>query len=507
MNDRNRLHTLNEKRKSVLQAGGPEKLAEQKNKGKLTARERIAKLLDEGSFVEVDTFVQHSSAVEGFDATSAPGEGVVAGYGTIAQRPVYIYSQDYTVLSGSLGAMHAKKIVKVLDAAGKTGVPVIGILDSGGARLSEGTFALNGFGEIFKKLVELSGVVPLISVVAGPCAASAAYIAALTDFVFMVDQIGAMFTAGPQVFSAATGEDLDADSLGGAKLQNEKTGNAQFFCQTEDACYTSVKTLLSFLPSNNVEDLPLSECSDDLNRQLTDFNDAQQYDMRELIKAIADNGVFFETQMYFATNIITGLIRLNGWSVGVVANYPETYINTDAADKAAKFIRFCDAFNIPVVSFTDTPGFVIDIKEENAGLIRHGAKLIYAYAQASVPLLNVITGKAIGTAFIAMSSKTLGADMVMAWPQAEISCLGAEAAANILLVDAIQSADDPVKARAEKIAEYREVFASPWAAAKQGAVDDVIAPAETRQRLAAALEMALGKRVNQTPKKHGVMPL
>jgi len=499
MSKLDRLNELEAKKQSVLQGGGKEKVDKQHSDGKLTARERISKLLDDKSFIETDAFAELSAAAEGFEAVSAAGEGVVTGYGTINSRPVYVFSQDFTVLGGSLGYMHTQKILKVLDMAGKSGVPVVGILDSAGARLGEGAASLNGLSKIMKKMTTLSGVVPMVSVVAGPCAGTASYLTALSDFVFVVDKIGGIYSAAPAVF----GE--DANDVGGAMVANEKSGLAHFFAQDENTCFAQVKTLMEYLPFNNVEDAPYYDQTDDLNRQLQGLD--SDADTKTIISAIADNGGFLEVQAYYATNIVTGFIRLNGFAVGVVANNAGSALCAEAAEKAARFVRFCDAFNTPVLTLADTPGYEADGEAERKGQVRDASKLVFAYGEASVPMVTVITGKAIGNGFVSMCPKGLGADMVFAWPDAEISCLAAETAANIIMTDELLSADDPVEKRKELAGMYAEKFANPFEAAKQGAIDDIIAPVETRQRVIAGLEMAFGKRELTTPKKHGVMPL
>ena len=503
MSENNRLELLLAKKQAALLSGGQEKAEEQHKLGKLTARERIAKLFDAGSFVETHALAQTSAA---FGKQSAPGEGVVTGFGTIEERPVYAFFQDFTVLGGSFGAMHAQKIIHVMDLAAKAGVPVIAVLDSGGARLQEGAASLNAMGAIYKKMAELSGVVPLIAVVAGPCAGGAAFYTALSDFVFMTKKVSAMFTAGPQVFSASAGKDYTAETLGGAQVHAEKTGEAHFICETEDECFEKVKKLLSFIPSNNLEEAPSFECEDDLNRQLAGVDETKP-DIRDLISAVADCGDFMEVMPLFAPDMVTGFMRLNGWNVGVVANAAGMFIGGADSEKAARFVRFCDAFDIPLITFTDTSGFKLDIAEEHGALVRRGAKMIYAFAEAGVPMINVVTGKAIGAGYVAMCCKALGADLVYAWPEAEISCMNADAAAVILFSDKIAAAVDPVQARADLAKEYAGTFASPWEAAKAGYVDDVILPSETRQRLIAALELIISKRESAPAKKHGNMPV
>jgi len=516
MSVQDKIHELHERRSRVLQGGGVDKTKKQHENGKLTARERIEKLLDPNSFVEIDAFVEHRSVEFDMANTEAPGEGVVTGYGTIDNRPVYVYAQDFTVIGGSLGEMHAKKITKIMDMAMKMGVPVIGMNDSGGARIQEGIDALSGYGEIFYRNTMASGVIPQISVILGPCAGGAVYSPALTDFIFMVDGISKMFITGPQVIKAVTGEDVSFEELGGAKTHNQISGVAHFQAANEQECFKSIRRLLSFLPSNNAEDAPVYECQDDLNRIIPELNGIipdhpnKPYDVKTIITKILDNEDFLEVQPAFAMNIVVGFGRLNGRTVGVVANQPNEMagcLDINASDKASRFIRFCDSFNIPIITFTDTPGYLPGVNQEHGGVIRHGAKLLYAYSEASVPLINVIMRKAIGGAYIAMCSKHLGADMVFAWPTAEIAVMGPEGAANIIFRKEIEKSEDPVTFREEKIQEYRDRFANPYQAAKRGYVDDVIEPAVTRPHLISALEMLLSKRETRPPKKHGNFPV
>lgn len=486
---------LAEKRKSVGES--KEKQDAQRTSGKLTARERIAKLLDAESFVETDALAQHSNSVAGLKEVSAPGEGVVTGYGTIDGRGVYVFSQDYTVLGGAMGAMHARKIIKVMDMAGKTGLPVIALLDSMGARLGEGAGALEAYASVIAKMTELSGVVPIITAVCGTAAGVAAYLVPLSDFVFMTQEISSIFTSAP-ASNNKTGSDTDFDAIGGATLHAAKTGLAHFKCESENDTFYYMKQLLAYLPDNNIVDAPFAD-GDDVNRQITNYQDA--YDIREMISSVMDGGVFFETQSFYATAILTGFARIGGRSVGVVANLPGASLTGSSCGKAASFISFCDAFGIPIVTFTDSDGFA---KDTDVGCqIKSGAKLMYTYAQSSVPMVNVITGKAIGAGYVAMSPKAMGADMVFAWPNAIISCLPMDAAADILMRDDIAKSDEPTDARKQAADTFAKTFASPWEAAKMGFVDEVIYPSETRQRIAGALELAVGKREGALPKKHG----
>ena len=507
---------MQDKKRFLQLGGGQDKISKQHEKGKLTARERIRKLVDSGSFVELDAFVTHRCTDFGMEQVDASADGVVAGYATIDSRPVYLYSQDFTVLGGSLGEMHAKKITKVMDMAMKMGCPVLCLNDSGGARIQEGIDGLSGYGDIFLHNTMASGVIPQISVILGPCAGGAVYSPALTDFIFMVDDVSKMFITGPQVVQAATGEKVTAEELGGAKTHNEISGVAHFECRSEEECFTAVRTLLSYLPQNNLEDAPVVSSNDDINRLSPELNtilpdnSSQAYDIKDVIKQIVDNGEFFEIQSLFARNIVVGFARLNGKSVGIVANQPKVKagsLDIDASDKAARFIRFCDCFNIPIITLTDVPAFLPGVDQEHGGIIRHGAKLLYAYSEATVPKVNVILRKAYGGAYIAMSSKHLGTDLVFAWPTAEIAVMGPEGAANIIFHKEIQAADNPMEKRQEKIQEYRNQFSTPYKAAARGYIDDVIEPEATRPRLISALEMLESKRESRPPKKHGNFPV
>jgi len=500
-----------------IQAGGGEKRIEKQHKsGKMTARERINMLMDEGSFVEIDAFVKHRCTEFGMEKEETPAEGVVTGYGTVDGRLVYVYAQDFTVSGGSLGEMHAKKICKVLDLALKMGAPVVGINDSGGARIQEGVDALSGYGQIFYRNTMASGVVPQISVIMGPCAGGAVYSPALTDFIFMVDKTSQMFITGPQVIKAVTGEEVSAEALGGGMTHNSTSGVAHFLSQNEEACIADIKRLLSFLPSNNMETAPIFDSQDDANRLEENLNTIipessnKAYDMKDIIRTVVDNGDFFEVQPYYAQNIITGFARLNGASIGIIANQPKVLagcLDINASDKAGRFIRTCDAFNVPILNLIDVPGFLPGTTQEYGGIIRHGAKMLYAYSEATVPIVNVITRKAYGGAYLAMCSKDLGADMVFAWPQAEIAVMGPEGAANIIFKRDIENAENPAAARAEKIQDYKDRFATPYIAASRGYVDDVIEPSTTRQRLISAFDMLASKRETRPSKKHGNLPV
>lgn len=516
MGDHDKLRELKAKREKVIQGGGPKRIERQHASGKLTARERIEQLLDPGSFSELDMFVEHRCQEFGMPEQELPGEGVVTGYGTIGGRKVFIFAQDFTVMGGSLGEMHAKKICKVMDLAMKAGAPVIGINDSGGARIQEGVDALSGYGQIFYRNTIASGVVPQISVIMGPCAGGAVYSPALTDFIFMV-QGANMFITGPQVIKTVTGEEVSADELGGATTHNTVSGVAHFMYDTEDDCFQAIRKLISYLPANNLEDPPAQAVENmseaDIIPELRDIvpeESNRAYDMHDVITGFADDGDFFEVHQHYARNIIVGFARLGGRPIGIIANQPQIAagcLDINASDKAARFIRFCDAFNIPIVNLVDVPGFLPGVNQETGGIIRHGAKLLYAYSEATVPKITLIVRKAYGGAYLAMCSRDLGADVVYAWPGAEIAVMGPDGAANIIFRKDIAAADDPEAARAEKIADYRSKFANPYAAARRGYVDDVIDPAETRRKLMDALDMLSTKRETRPPKKHGNIPV
>lgn len=511
-----RINDLHARRKKIEEGGGKEKINKQHEAGKMTARERITMLMDEGSFVEIDAFVKHRCTEFDMAKTEVPGEGVVTGYGTIDGRLIYAYAQDFTVIGGSLGEEHARKICKIMDMAVKMGAPIIGINDSGGARIQEGIDSLKGFGEIFFRNTLASGVIPQISVIMGPCAGGAVYSPAITDFVFMVDKTSQMFITGPQVIKAVTGEDVTFEELGGADTHSAVSGVAHYKCADEKECIETIKRLIGFLPDNNLSDAPTVVCDDDINRLDDELNGIvpdepnKPYDMKNIIKRIADRGDFLEVHENYAQNIIVGFARMNGSTVGIVANQPKVLagvLDVNSSDKAARFVRFCDAFNIPVVTFTDVPGYLPGVGQEHSGVIRHGAKLLYAYSEATVPKINVIIRKSYGGAYIAMSSRHLGADMVFAWPTAEIAVMGPDGAANIIFRKEITQAEDPEGMRNQKINEYRDKFSNPYVAAARGYVDDVIEPAATRQRIISALDMLASKKENRPAKKHGNIPL
>ncbi len=516
MSIENKLKELERNMQQITEGGGQDKIAKKHKQGKLTARERLSKLLDRGSFVEIDPYVEHRCIEFGMEKVTAPGEGVVTGYGTIDNRLVYVFAQDFTVVGGSLGEMHAAKICKAMDMAAKMGAPLIGLNDSGGARIQEGVDALKGFGEIFYRNTRTSGVIPQLSVILGPCAGGAVYSPAITDFVFMVDGISKMFITGPEVIKTVTGEEVTAEELGGARTHNSISGVAQFISTNEEECFQQIRELLSYIPSNNLEDAPHEETQDDPNRTSEKLNKIvpqdpnKPYDMKQVIKEIVDNGEYLETAAEYAKNIITCFARLNGRSIGIIANQPRVLagcLDINASDKASRFIRFCDAFNIPILTLEDTPGYLPGVSQEHGGIIRHGAKLLYAYSESTVPKMTVIIRKAYGGAYIAMCSKHLGGDIVLGWPSAEIAVMGPEGAANIIFKKEIAAADNPNEIRQQKINEYRDKFASPYQAATRGYLDDVIAPYETRPRLISALEMLISKRESRPNRKHGNIPL
>lgn len=511
-----KLKELSDRRGKITAGGGPKRVAAQHEKGKMTARERIEAFLDAGSFTEIDAFVEHRATDLGMADIEAPGEGVVIGYGTMDGRLVYMFAQDFTVIGGSLGEMHAAKICKAMDMAMKVGCPCIGINDSGGARIQEGVDALFGYGNIFYRNTLASGVIPQISVIMGPCAGGAVYSPALTDFTVMVEKTSNMFITGPQVIKAVTGEDVTAEALGGALVHNETSGCASLMFANEAATIEGVKKLVSFLPSNNIEDAPLRPTSDDTARTCPDLagiipdSANKPYDIRDVISQIFDDGDYYELQPLYAKNIITCFAHLGGRTVGVIANQPKVLagvLDINASDKASRFIRICDSFNIPLVTLADTAGYLPGVGQEHGGVIRHGAKLLYAYSEATVPKLTVIVRKDYGGAYIAMCSRHLGADMVLAWPSAEIAVMGPDGAANIIFKKEIDESSDPVATRKDKIEEYKRNFANPYKAAVRGYVDDVIDPAHTRARLASALTMLLGKRETRPAKKHGNSPV
>ncbi len=512
----NKLDDLRQRKQKIVLGGGVDRIKKQHAKGKLTARERINLLFDEGTFVEMDAFVKHRCTNFGMEKTVAPGEGVVTGYGQVDGRVVYAFSQDFTVIGGSLGEMHASKICKVLEYATKVGAPVVGINDSGGARIQEAVDALSGYGKIFFRNTIASGVIPQITAIMGPCAGGAVYSPALNDFIFMVDKTSQMFITGPQVIKTVTGEEVTAEALGGAMAHNATSGVAQFFEQNDEECIAEIRRLLAFLPSNNTETAPVFESEDDINKIIEELNTIipdnpnKAYDIKDVIKALADGGDFMEYQEHFAKNIVTGFIRLNGQSIGVVANQPKFLagcLDISASDKAARFVRTCDCYNVPLLNLVDVPGFLPGTAQEHGGIIRHGAKMLYAYSEATVPKVTMILRKAYGGSYLAMCCKELGADIVLAWPTAQIAVMGASGAAEIIFRKEIGGADDPVAERQRLIDNYESEFSTPYKAAERGFVDDVIEPSASRPRLIDAFNMLASKRENRPGKKHGNIPL
>ena len=511
-----KLEDLRRRREKIGLGGGEERIKKQHEKGKLTARERLQLLFDRDTFVELDAFVRHHCTNFGMEKKEAPGEGVITGYGQVEGRLIYAFSQDFTVIGGSLGEMQAQKICKVLDNALKVGAPVVGINDSGGARIQEGVNSLKGYGDIFYRNTLASGVIPQISVILGPCAGGAVYSPAITDFIFMVEGTSKMFITGPQVIRAVTGEEISPEKLGGAMTHNQVSGVAKFISAGEEECIALVKKLLGFLPSNNMETAPRRESGDDPNRIIPELNSLvpaspnKPYDMLDLISRITDDGDYLEYQPYYAANIITCFARLAGRSVGIIANQPRVLagcLDINASDKAARFVRTCDAFNVPLLTIVDVPGFLPGVEQEYGGIIRHGAKLLYAYSEATVPLVSLIVRKAYGGAYIAMSSKHLGGDISLAWPGAEIAVMGPEGAANVIFRKEIKGAPDPAAMKEQMIRRYKDEFATPYKAAELGYIDDVIEPSTTRPRLIDAFNMLASKREKHPPKKHGDIPL
>ncbi len=511
-----RIEELRKRKAALLDDHRKDAVRRQHEKGKLTARERIDLLLDRGTFVETDPFAIHRSHDLGMERNRPAGDGVVTGYGAVDGRRVFVASQDFSVFGGSLGEVHAQKICKVQDLAMSTGAPFIQINDSGGARIQEGSASLAGYGYIFERNVRASGVIPQISVIMGPCAGGAVYSPAITDFTFMVRETSHMFITGPEVIRSVTGEEVSFEELGGAMTHASKSGVASFVSQDEEECLALVRHLLSYLPSNNLEDPPSYAVVDDPERHdeglthLVPDSAKEPYDMHEVIRRVVDDGDFFEVFPFWAMNIVTGLARLDGRTVGVIANQPKVLAGTldiDSSEKASRFVRFCDAFNIPLLTFVDVPGFLPGKEQEFHGIIRHGAKLLFAYAEATVPRMTVITRKAYGGAYLVMNSKHLRSDVSFAWPTAEIAVMGPEGAVNVVFRKEIDKAEDPAARRQELIGEYQRKFANPYVAAERGFVDDVIEPAETRPRLVKALRMLATKREAVPARKHGNIPL
>ncbi len=507
---------LQQLRREAAQGGGPQRTAAQHAKGKLTARERIETLLDPGTFVETGMFVTHRAVGLGMEQSHPLGDGVVTGSGKIDGRLVYVFAQDFTVLGGSVGEAHAQKIARLQDLAFQNGAPLIGINDSGGARIQEGVASLAGYGEIFFRNVRASGVIPQISVILGPCAGGAVYSPAITDFVFMVENTANMFITGPDVIRAVTHQDITPEDLGGAAVHSTRSGVAHFTAPDEDSLFQSLRWLLSYLPSNNLSlpaPIPTQDPAERATPELAEIVPADPqhpYDIHRVLEVLLDDGAFLEIQPEYARNIVIGLGRLNGSVVGVIANQPDFLagvLDIDASDKAARFIRFCDAFHIPLLTLVDTPGFLPGADQEHNGIIRHGAKMIFAYAEATVPKLSVILRKAYGGAYIVMSSKHLGGDLNLAWPNAEIAVMGPEGAVNIVFRKELEASSDPAARRAELTQQYRQELANPFVAASRGYLDDILQPAETRQRLIAGLDSLREKRQPAPARKHGNIPL
>lgn len=502
--------SFEDKNKAAEIGGGIDRIEKQHSAGKMTARERIEKLLDKGTFVELDKFMVHNCSNFGMDKKHLPGDGVVTGHGKVEGRQVFVYAYDFTTYGGTLGAVTAKKIVKVQELALKNGAPIIGLNDSGGARIQEGVDSLSGYASIFYQNTMASGVIPQISAILGPCAGGACYSPALTDFIYMVDEKSYMFVTGPEVVKTVTHEEVTKEELGGAYTHGSKSGVTHFVCDSEEALLMSIRELLSFIPSNNMEDAPRSTCTDDMNRVIPALNDIVPidpnvpYDMKDIIEPVLDDHYFYEVMPHFAKNAIVGFGRLGGKSVGIVANQPAFLagvLDIDSSDKIARFIRFCDCFNIPIVTFEDVPGFLPGTAQEHAGIIRHGAKIVYAYSEATVPKVTLITRKAYGGAYIVMSCKETGSDVNLSYPNAEIAVMGADGAVNILY----RNADEETRANA--IQEYKDNFANPYRSAEKGYLDEIIMPKDTRIKLIQALEMAKNKVKNIPPKKHGNIPL
>ncbi len=510
---KNKILELKKKREQVQMGGGEKAIEKQVAMGKLTARERILSLLDEDSFNEYDLFVEHEARDFDMDKKILHGDGVIIGTGTIYGAPICIFAQDFTVAGGSLGAMHARKITKIMDHALKMRMPLIGINDSGGARIQEGVNSLAGYGEIFFRNTLSSGVIPQISVILGPCAGGAVYSPALTDFVFVVDNISKMFITGPEVIKTVLGEEISMEELGGARVHSELTGNAHFFAESETECFEQIKKLVSFIPWSNTQKAKPVEPKEprpEFNiEEIVPGDPTQPYDVRDVVKSIVDDSEFLEIQENWARNMVIGFGRIKGETVGFVCNQPlilAGVLDVDSSDKAARFIRYCDAFNIPIVTLVDLPGYLPGVDQEHAGVIRHGAKILYSYSEATVPKITVILRKAYGGGYIAMNSRHLRADFVVAWPGAEIAVMGPEGAANIIFRKEIMASDDPEKTRKQKVKEYKEKFANPYVAAAKGFIDSVIEPNETRKLLQHAIEVSVNKAISGPRKKHGIPP-
>jgi propionyl-CoA carboxylase beta chain len=513
---REKLEELRRLKAQALLGGGRKRIEAHHKRGKLTARERIDLLLDPGTFQELDMLMAHRSSDFGLAEQRIPGDGVVTGYGKIDGRLVYVFAQDFTVFGGSLAEAHGAKICKVMDLAMKNGAPVIGLNEGGGARVQEGVLSLGAYADIFLRNTLASGVIPQISAIFGPCAGGAVYSPAITDFIFMIEGASHMFVTGPNVIKAVTHEDVTFDELGGATVHNSISGVAHFSVPSEAECLRQIRTLLGYLPANNLDDAPLEETIDPVNRAdealdgIIPDNPNRPYDMKTIIRAVVDRGIFFEVQEHFARNIIVGFARLGRRSVGIVAQQPSVLagvLDINSSDKGARFVRFCDCFNIPLVTLVDVPGFLPGVDQEHGGIIRHGAKLLYAYCEATVPKVTVITRKAYGGAYDVMSSKHVRGDINYAWPTAEIAVMGVDGAVNIIFKDEIERSANPEQTRAARVAEYQDKFANPYVAAELGYVDEVIEPRHTREKLIVALDMLKNKRDTNPPKKHGNIPL
>ncbi len=516
MGTEERIEHLRKLRSEALHAGSARSIARQHEEGKLTARERVDMLMDKGSFQEIDMMVRHQARGFGIEDKRPAGDAVITGWGTVDGRTVFVFAEDFTVYGGSLGAAVAEKICKVMDMAMQVGAPLVGLKDSGGARIQEGIASLNGYGQIFERNVRASGVIPQISLIMGPCAGGAVYSPAITDFVFQVDETSHMFITGPDVIKAVTGEEVTFEELGGARTHASKSGVTHFVAPDGDSALDAVRYLISFLPQNNLETPPYfapsdkpDRVEDSLDRIIPD-NSNQPYDMVDVIETVVDDGEFFQVHEHFAGNMVVGFARLDGHSVGIVANQPAVLAGTldiTASEKGARFVRFCDAFNIPLVTFVDVPGFLPGVDQEHGGIIRHGAKLLYAFSEATVPRLTVITRKAYGGAYVVMNSRGIRADVVYAWPSAEIAVMGAQGAVNVIFRRQIGDAPDPHEKRRELIDDYETQFNNPYRAAELGLVDEVIEPRETRVKLIKALDMLRTKRETLAPRKHGNIPL
>lgn len=514
--ENDKIDILIERTKKIKMGGGEKKIDKQHSLNKLTARERIDLLFDKNSFVEIDRFITHRCTNFHMEKQEILSDGVVTGYGKVDGRLVYVYAQDFTVVGGSLGEMHAKKISKIMDLAVDVGAPIVGLNDSGGARIQEGVDALAGYGDVFFRNVKASGVVPQICAIMGPCAGGAVYSPALMDYIYMVEGSSQMFITGPQVIKTVTGEEISAENLGGAYTHNSVSGVSHFICKDDEECIENIKKILSYLPSNNMEKTPIIETEDKVNR-LTDSIENiipedinKSYDMKEIICEVLDDNEFYEVNELFAKNILVGYGRVNGETVGIVANQPKFMagcLDINASDKSSRFIRTCDAFNIPIITFVDVPGFLPGTSQEHGGIIRHGAKMLYAYSEATVPKITIIVRKSYGGAYLAMGSKHQGADIVLALPSAQIAVMGPDGAANIIFKKEISQAEDKDEVRTQKIEEYKSEFATPYKAAERGYIDDVIEPKYTRIRVADALDMLSYKRKQTIPKKHGNIPL